>query len=66
MDEIRSIGSVSRLKKGRFILPPSIGHGEGSAGHRTASSYEAPQRILKLPEVIEESAFLFKKVKSRF
>jgi hypothetical protein len=26
------------IEKGRIILPPSIGHGEGSAGHRTASS----------------------------
>jgi hypothetical protein len=31
----------SRSFKGRSILPPSIGHGEGSAGHRTASSSAA-------------------------
>lgn len=48
-DEIRSIGSLSRSEKGRVILPPSIGHGEGSAGHRTASSCEALPRIFGLP-----------------
>ena len=29
--------------KGRSILPPSIGHGEGIAGHRIASSSAAPR-----------------------
>lgn len=27
-----------------FILPPSIGHGEGSGGHPTASSFAIPRR----------------------
>ena len=52
-DEIRSIGSASRSRKGRSILPPSIGHGEGSAGHRIASSFAALQRTLKLPSKTE-------------
>ncbi len=47
-DEIRSIGSVSKSEKGRFILPPSSGHGEGSEGHQTASSCEALQSKLAL------------------
>jgi hypothetical protein len=47
-DEIRSIGSLSRSEKGRVILPPSSGHGEGSEGHQTASSCEALQSKLAL------------------
>lgn len=35
-------------EKGRIILPPSSGHGEGSAGHRTASSCEALKCMLAL------------------
>ena len=41
------------VEKDRTILPPSIGHGEGSAGHRIASSFAALQRTLKLPSKTE-------------
>jgi len=57
--EIRSIGSVSSSRKGRIILPPSIGHGEGSAGHRIASSCEALLHTSKLPSIPGALAIIF-------
>jgi hypothetical protein len=42
---------AERAFKGRRISPPSIGHATRSEGYRTASSSEAPRRILRHPSV---------------
>lgn len=48
-DRAISNEKAEKAFKGRRISPPSIGHATRSEGYRTASSSEAPRRILRHP-----------------
>jgi hypothetical protein len=51
---------------GRIILPPSIGHGEGSARHRTASSFATLPSTCSRPSIVEVLALILVEVELSF